>query len=475
TVNFHKDKLSPDGILIFDADYAKGKGMGIPLTAIIKEKKAPPITKNSGIIGALCKAAGIDWNILEEVLRNDIPPKVLDINLAVAQAGYDATQEHKKFPNLDRKPLSFLTGNEAIGLGLIWGGLTAFVAYPMTPSSSLLHFMAEMANMAGLKVVHPENEIAVINMALGFASAGERVALGTSGGGFCLMTEGVSLAGMAEIPVVIMMGQRTGPSTGLPTYTAQTEYAFVRHAGQGEFGRFIVAPGDAEEAFYWATVALNMAWKFQTPSFILSDKTLSEHGYSFSLDNTKKVGVEDTPRWDGTSPYKRYTFTESGVSPYATFSSGKVAIKFNGYAHDERGITTEEARIISPMQEKLLRKQKGLEQEMARYETVFQSGDPDADIALLCWGSNKGVCQEVAGHLGLRMIQPVVLWPFPAESCRKALVGCKKIIAVENNATGQIATMMRLQGFTIDAEIHKYDGRPFTVEELEERVKEVLR
>ncbi|MDD1677727.1 MAG: 2-oxoacid:acceptor oxidoreductase subunit alpha [Methanomicrobiales archaeon] len=474
TVDFHRDKILPGGLLIYDAYYAKGEGMAIPLKQIIEQNKAPSITANSGIIGAFCKAVGIEWGILEEVLHRDIPPKVLEINLAVARGGFDAAQEHQKLHDLGRSALPFITGNEAIGLGLIQGGLTTWVAYPMTPSSSLLHFLAEMSDKVGLKVIHPENEIAVMNMALGFAAAGERVGVGTSGGGFCLMSEGLSLAGMSETPIVIMMGQRTGPSTGLPTYTGQTEYHFLRHAGQGEFSRFIVAPGDANEAFYWSTVALNLAWKFQIPAFILTDKTLSEGGYSFTIDEIRKVPVEDSPRWDGTLPYRRYAFTESGVSPLTEYGREKAVVKVNGYYHDPRGITTEDPGIVAPMQEKLLRKLQGLDQELVSYDTVNQSGSSGAVVALVCWGSNKGVCQEVAEHLGLRMVQPVVLWPFPVDSLRRALEGTSRVILVENNATGQLAAMMRQYGFAVHEQIHKYDGRPFTVEELENRVKGVL-
>jgi 2-oxoglutarate ferredoxin oxidoreductase subunit alpha len=288
------------------------------------------------------------------------------------------------------------------------------------------------------------------------------------------MSEGLSLAGMSEVPVVIIMGQRTGPSTGLPTYTGQTEYHFLRHAGQGEFTRFIVAPGDAHEAFYWSAVALNLAWKFQIPAFILGDKSLSEGGYSFNLDEIRTVSIEDSPRWDGTLPYRRYMFTESGVSPFTEYGTEKAVVKVNGYYHDEQGVTTEKPEIVAPMQEKLLHKQQMLEQELNGYETVYRAGRPDALATLVCWGSNKGVCQEVAERLDLRMVQPVVLWPFPVDSCRKALEGSTRVILVENNATGQLAAMMRQYGFAIHGEIHKYDGRPFTVEELEDRVKEVF-
>jgi len=165
------------------------------------------------------------------------------MNLKVARRGYDMASEHAVVPERDSTPLPIVSGNEAIGLGLLDGGLDAFVAYPMTPTSNLLHFLAEIAEEAGILVFHPENEIAVMLMALGLGYAGKKTAVGTSGGGFCLMTEGLSLSGMNEVPVVIVLGQRAGPSTGMPTYTAQSDLNFALHAGQGEFPRLVVAPG----------------------------------------------------------------------------------------------------------------------------------------------------------------------------------------------------------------------------------------
>ena len=172
-------------------------------------------------------------------------------------------------PALSGKTHSLLTGNEAIGLGLVAGGLSHYISYPMTPSSTLLHFLAGNAERLGITVIHPENEIGVILMGLGGAVAGAKTAVGTSGGGFCLMTEGLSFAGMAEIPIVIVVSQRTGPSTGLPTYTGQAELQFVLHAGQGEFPRLIVAPADPGEAYRWSAAAMRLAWKYQIPAFVL--------------------------------------------------------------------------------------------------------------------------------------------------------------------------------------------------------------
>ncbi len=472
TVDFHRDKILPDGILIFDSDYAKGEGMGIPLSEIVKAENAPLITKNSGMIGAFCRAFGIDWRILEMVLKRDIP-RATESNLAVARRAYNTAREYRALPRLDREVLPFLTGNEAISLGLIRGGLTSYVAYPMTPTSSILHFLADVSDAFGIKVVHPENEIAVMLMALGCACGGERVAVGTSGGGFCLMTEGVSMAGMAEIPIAIVMGQRTGPSTGLPTYTGQTELHFVRHAGQGEFPRFVAAPGDAEEAYRWAAIVLNMAWKYQTPSFLLVDKNVCEGGYTFQLPPEREVSIEPYLHWSGEHPYSRYEITDTGISPLSTFPHKGEVIKINSYYHTARGITTEDPEITTAIQDKLIRKQMTMAKEVETMPAVNRAGDPDATTALLCWGSTKGVCTEVAKRLEMKMVQPIVLWPFPSPQCRNALDGVKQVIAVEQNATGQLAALMSSQGFRINEHIHQYDGRPFTVEGLESRVKEI--
>ena len=335
--------------------------------------------------------------------------------------------------------------------------------------------MANAARDFGLKVIHPESEIAVILMAMGFAYAGEKAAVGTSGGGFCLMTEALSFAGMAEFPVVLVVGQRPGPSTGLPTYSCQSELHFVLNAGQGEFPRFIVAPGDAEEAYYWSCVALNMAWKYQIPSIILSDKTLAEGTYSFDIKSAGDVKEEPFSLWDRKGSYKRYLNTGSGVSPLAFPPEKDNTIKIDSYEHDEAGITTEDASITTMMQDKRLRKETYLAKELEAYRGVKVYGDKDASTALLCWGSNKGVCIEVAQELGLKVIQPQVLWPFPVNQLRDAVEGVNKLICVENNARGQLASLISPLGFKIDGKILKYDGRPFSLEELTGKVKEALK
>ena len=473
TMEQHRDRRTPETAIIYNADLVKSSGQGIPVKAILTMENAPEIMGNSAIIGGFAKAAGIDWDVVTAVFTAHIP-KGVDLNLKVAKRAYDQVEKVHPLSKGMKPPSPLLTGNEAIGMGMVKGGLDAYVSYPMTPSSSLLHFLAENQEKFGITVVHPENEIAVILMALGFSYAGKRSGVGTSGGGFCLMTEGLSLAGMAELPLVLVVSQRTGPSTGLPTYTGQSELQFVLHAGQGEYPRLIVAPGDAQEALFWSEIAMNMAWKFQIPAFILTDKTLSEGTYSVDPAGISDVPGEDSPGWSGTSPYLRYADVPSGVSPLAVPGMKDAVIKVNSYAHDVAGVTSEAADVVAQMTKKRLRKWEGLTKEMQGYPGVTVSGTPESSTALLCWGSAKGVCNEIASLLGLRVIQPIILSPFPADQLKQAISGVTKLIAVEENATAQLATLAGQYGIVPDERILRYDGRPLSPDDLLVKIKEVI-
>jgi 2-oxoglutarate ferredoxin oxidoreductase subunit alpha len=470
TLDAHAGKLSDSSRVIYDSDstdsgQASAQGLGLALTRMAKEEGAKPLMRNSALLGAFARGVGIEWGTFESVLRR-YTAKEQDLNLKLARKGYDAATQLVEIPALEQNKLPIFTGNEAVGMGLVKAGLGAYVAYPMTPSSGLLHFLAGLAKDFSLKVIHPENEIAVMLMALGFSYAGEKVAVGTSGGGFCLMTEGLSLAGMAELPVVVVLGQRPGPSTGLPTYTAQGEMLFTLHAGHGEFVRFVVAPGDPEEAFYWAQVAMSISWGFQIPSIILLDKALAEGAYSFDRDSLSQVKPEEIKLWDGEKPYGRYKRSDTGVSPLAFAPAEGAVVKVNSYEHDEFGITTEEPSLTRMMQDKRLGKEKHVTAALNAYETVRTYGDPGSPNVLLCWGSNKGVCVEAGEKLGYRVVHVLVLSPLPVDSLRKALRGAGRVVAVENNATGQLARRVRTYGFGVDESVSKYDGRPFSLDGL---------
>ena len=481
TLDLHKEKLTDNAIVILDSDSVKienlpalSKNIALPIARILKEENAPEIMRNSCIMGALCKASGISWDMLDKEFRKDFS-KDIDLNLKIARRGYDSASEIYKIEFLNQKKLPLFNGNEATGLGLIKGGLKTYIAYPMTPTSPILHYLAGLAEEFSLKVIHPESEISVMLMALGSSYCGERVAVGTSGGGFCLMTEGLSFSAMAELPVVVILGQRPGPSTGLPTYSCQTELHFALNAGQGEFPRLIVAPGDAEEAYYLAQIALNISWKYQVPSIILTDKNLGESTYSFDSEIIPDIKEEGPVLWDRKTPYKRYLNTENGVSPLAFVPEKGNVIKVNSYEHDEAGLTTEDPAETVKMQDKRLRKRGDLAEEISKYEAVKAYGNKDSETILLCWGSNKGVCVEAAEKLNLKVVQPIFLSPFPTHQLEEAIKGAKKLIVVESNATAQLVKLMNLYGLGADETILKYDGRPFSVDELEARLREVIK
>ncbi len=475
SIDSHQERIHGNTTIVYDASGAvKADGYGLPLDAIVKEEKAPPITKNSAMLGALARVAGIEPAIYEDLLRTSVPEKYLEANLRVARRGYDAAGEVFVVEPLDAPALPILTGNEATGLGLVYGGLESYIAYPMTPTSNLLHFLARRAEDLAIKVLHPENEISVILMALGLAYAGERAAVGTSGGGFCLMTEGVSLAGISEIPVTIVMGQRPGPSTGMPTYTAQGDLHFILNAGQGEFPRLVVAPGDLEETYTWSAAALMLSWKYQVPSIILTDKTLAEGAYSFDFEAITPLPDREPVLWDGSGEYRRYARTDDGVSPLAFPGRQGAIVKVSSYAHDEAGFTTEVAESVRELQEKMLTKGESLKRELMTYPAVKVYGPRNSGTTIVCWGSEKWACIEAAEEFGARVVQPLVLAPFPARQWKEAMIGAGKIIRVENNATGQFGRLLREQGFDPGHPILKYDGRPFAVDELATRLAEVI-
>ncbi|MDD1660090.1 MAG: 2-oxoacid:acceptor oxidoreductase subunit alpha [Methanomicrobiales archaeon] len=474
TVERHRWRLAEGGVIVFDASAVRAEGVGLPLQTILREVQAPDIARNTGIIAGFSCAAGIPWETMEQVLEREIP-RGIETNLAVARKVYGAGCTLRQIPELPRgRRHPILTGNEATGIGLLAGGLSSFIAYPMTPTSNLLHFLAEHADRYRLKVVHPENEIAVMLMALGAAYGGERVAVGTSGGGFCLMTEGLSLAGMAEIPVVIVLGQRPGPSTGLPTYSCQTELSFAISAGQGEFPRLVVAPANPAQACRWSTTALNLAWRYQVPAFVLVDKNVAEGAADFDPGGVPAVAPRESVRWDGTGTYGRYAGTDDGISPWLSPPSPGQTVKVNSYTHDELGISTEDPLLTVRLQEKLQRKGAALAAEVGRLQPVLSTGPADARTVLLTWGSCTDPCIEVAGEHGLRVVQPVVLWPFPAEALRAALSGADRVVAVEQNTTAQLARLAAAEGIAVHGRILKYDGRPFSLEDLEARVREVV-
>ncbi len=476
TFEKHKWRLKGDSTVVFDQSKVKAEGLGLPLSEIVKNRNLPAVVRNVGALGALACVFDVSFATVEDVVRATVS-RSIEENVAVAKEVYDLTEKsrgHHRVLGLGNAPRPLLSGNEALGLGAVSAGMKLYVAYPMTPASNILHYLSEKADSLNITVIQPENEIAAIGMAEGAAYAGVRAMVGTSGGGFDLMVEHLSLAGQAEIPVVAVLGQRPGPSTGVPTHTAQGDLLYAIFSGHGEFPKIVISPGDAEEALRLSRDAMNLAWRFQVPVILLTDKHLCESIYSVVLEDDEPH-IESADMWGGQGQYKRYLSTDNGVSPLAFPGTEGATVKSDSYEHDEYGITTESPDLIAKDHEKRLRKERAIEEELRKRETVKTYGSDDSKGLIVTWGSTKGVAAEVGERHGLKVVQPIYLNPLPVWALNDHLRGATKVVSVETNSSAGLATWLRYHGFRVDQSILKYDGRPFTTDELDKRVREVFK
>lgn len=475
TLKLHQKDLKKEGFVLANPEICpKKKGIPVPMDKIVKEEGGAYIMRNVALIGAFAKLIGVSWRKVEKILKEELK-KETELNLKIAKRGYESVKTLAKIKKISQKEYPILTGNQAIALGAKKAGLEIYIAYPMTPSTSILHFLAQREDLSVL-TFQPENEIAVITSALGASFAGKRTMVGTSGGGFALMTEALSLSAQSETPILIVESQRMAPSTGVPTYSAQSDLLFVLFAGHGDFVRFVTSPGDAEEAFFLAGLSLNIAWKYQLPSILLCDKQISESSFSFDKKIERKVKKEKPILWSGKEKYKRYKITKNGISPLAFPGEKGAVVKATSYEHDEFGLTVEDEESIKKMQEKRLRKYESLKKEVEeKIESVKIYGKKTSKTALLFWGSTKGPAIEAVEDLGIKAIQILVLEPFPKKQLEKALKNVKTVITAETSAMPQFANYLESQGVKVQNSILKYTGRPFFAEELKEKICKILK
>lgn len=471
--DIHRNHLAEGGIAVFNSDLVKeGEGVGMPFTSEAKRYPDPGLRVGLGAVATLAVAVGMSAEELNKFVSSAYK-RGLENNLAYAAAihGKASPLLGGKF-KLEKggKPLPMLYGNEAIALGAAAGGLDIYIAYPMTPASSILHVLASHSETLRLAVVHPENEIAVANIAIGAASAGARAMVGTSGGGFALMEEALSLAGMTETPLLCILSSRPGPSTGVPTYTEQADLKYALGQGHGEFPMPVASPGNSQEAFYLSAELLALAWRFQTPAILLTDKHTSESRMSVDIDASKAARPE--PLMHSGGEYKRYLDTKDGVSPLLFYPS-KELVKWNSYEHDEKGITIDAPEGIARMHDKRRRKAQTLLEYMKSQRTVNTYGDGDSVI--FAYGSTTMSVLEAVRHgkLKAKVVQPIYLEPFPVWEMER-YKGARSV-AVEVSSTGQFATLLKEKGnIDIDKTILKYDGRPFEPAELAAQLKGAL-
>jgi 2-oxoglutarate ferredoxin oxidoreductase subunit alpha len=445
---------------------------------------AGAIAVNVVAAGVLLGLIGADPALLVEHVRERFASKGEDVvakNISAAERGHQAgrglAREHGisvRIPKAEDVSLKKLfNGSEAAALGAVAGGCNFLSAYPMSPSTEVLTFMARHGRELGIIVEQAEDEIAGINMALGAWYTGGRGLASTSGGGFALMCETVSLTGMIESPLVIHIAQRPGPATGLPTRTEQADLDLALYSGHGEFPRVIYAPGTLEEAFDLMQRAFNVADAFQVPVFVLTDQFLLDSiGLADPFDPSRHAPTSRIVRTD--AAYKRYSLTESGVSPRGAPGLGDGLVCLDSDEHDDEGHITENLTLRAEMVKKRLRKGDGLIREAVSPTWI---GPDNASTLAVCWGSNFHVVREAIQEAGLTdtaMLHFSQVYPFPPDGV-EALRKADRIVVVENNATGQFAALLkRFADIDVSHKILKYDGLPFSVEEVAAGLRSAL-
>ncbi|MCK4319182.1 2-oxoacid:acceptor oxidoreductase subunit alpha [Candidatus Micrarchaeota archaeon] len=502
SIQAHMHTISKNGGIIYD-----GKEMDIsdikiredintynvPLLEITNKFKGKILMRNTVAIGATLALLDYPLEYLENILKETFGRKgeeIVNMNLDVAKGGYDYIKENydtSKYPfSLSPKEGEskiVFTGNEAIGAGAIKAGLKFYCAYPMTPASSVLHYIASKEYDHNIVVKHTEDEIAAINMVIGASYAGVRAMTATSGGGFALMTEAIGLAALSETPIVIALAQRTGPSTGMPTWTEQADLRFAIHASQGDFLRVVLAPGDVADAYNLIQKAFNLADKYQIPVIIMTDKFLSESAASVMEEELKSLPIErgkfitkDMESLSQGEKFKRYELIEDGVSPRPI--PGVLGGEHVGtsYEHFENSFSTENFEMRVKQADKRAGKIRKLVEDL---EPPMLHGPEDAELTLVCWGSHKPIVFEAVDRLNAEGVKVNALhfsYIHPIHPKTKEILSkCSKLVIVENNSTAQFGGYLKEHADArFNGSILRYDGRPLFPEEVYEHAKNIL-
>lgn len=500
TVPLHLNELTKGAAIIYDPkdfDIADVEGLPdglciipVPLTDIIYEVGGQKIMRNVVALGAVLGHIGFPIELLHASLEEQFShkaPEIADVNKKCASAGAEHAAGHgcsfpfDMHPIEGRDPRILVDGNEALSLGALAAGIGFYAAYPMTPASSVLHFMAKHGEDRGVVVKHTEDEIAAMNMVVGAAFGGARAMCCTSGGGFALMNEAFGLAGVSESAVVVGLMTRPGPATGMPTWTEQSDLRYALHSAQGEFPRVVLAPGDRDDAFTMGWQAFNIADVLQTPVIVLGDSYLSDHRASVAPFDSGAVTVDRGKLiTEGeVTDYLRYRVTEDGVSERALPGVKGAEQLVNSYEHDEFGYGAQgedpDTRIAQ--NEKRMRKL-DLAREICPKPAYY--GPDQADLSIVLFGSTKMPVREAMRWLepdgvSVNVMQITTLWPFPAEEVLTFLGTATNTAIIEGNLTGQLRGLIRQECLLdVDHTLTRHDGRPFSPEQLYAWIKEVL-
>jgi 2-oxoglutarate ferredoxin oxidoreductase subunit alpha len=498
TIDQHALGVEKGGGILFNSDklqvrpehLANGaQSMGLSMSKLAKL----PIMQNTVATGAFMFLTGLPLESLEKALEERFgkkKPEVVQPNIEAARAGFEFAKQNWKSLGLglelSKKQRLVMTGNQAIAVGALAANCKFFSAYPMTPASSIMHFLAPNGPKHGMVMKQCEDEIASMNMAVGAGQMGIRAMTATSGGGFALMTEAIGLAGMLETPVVVVNVQRGGPSTGLPTKTEQGDLFQVLGAGQGEYPRIILAPQTLEDAFHTTAESFNLAERYQCPVLIISDLMLSEHTETVdTLNLNVRFDRGDVmSEWKGTTPYLRYADSPTGISPRIYPGTPNATYVSASDEHNERGEVISDVFtdpvMRKKMMEKRMRKIETAKKEVAKLFPVKLEGPADADVTLVGWGSTYNLLyalqrrlEEEGTKTNILMIK--VIAPFLSEEVAAVLAKSKRPILIENNYTSQMGRLIRMEtGFNIKDRILKYDGEPFPAGLAYKEVKKIL-
>jgi len=504
TIEQHLPKIVPGGALLYDQEFnvdpapiknSQVLPVPVPFNQIAIDTGGNKVMANTAALGAVAGLTRLPLESIFSVIQDNFKKKgesIIQTNIAVAQAAFDyvvaeyGTRYEWQLQKIDTPPRMVINGNQAIGLGALTAGCNFTAAYPMTPATSVFQWLTDHADRYGIVSKQTEDEIAAICMGIGAAHVGARALIPTSGGGLSLMTEGLGLAGITETPIVVVVAQRPGPATGLATRTEQADLLFVIHASQGEFPRIVLAPGTIEQCFYNTIRAFNLAEKYQTPVFIMTDaflagsiRTLEKTQLDFQavqIDRGELLTVSELDQL--TESYKRYAFTESGISQRVVPGHPRAIFHATSNEHDESGFLTEEAEMRTKMQTKRMKKLALAEKEM---NPPQRYGPHSAENTFICWGSTIAPLEAAMQILNqekaqtANIFQFIDLWPMPAEKVRSVLNNTNRLITVEGNSTGQLARLLKMTaGIDVTRHILKYDGRPFSPEYILKQFKEVV-
>jgi 2-oxoglutarate ferredoxin oxidoreductase subunit alpha len=476
----HRQKVPDHGAVLYDGASEDGV-VSLEFAKIAKELVGTPMGANCVAAGAIFALLGYDIHELCAYLDVEFEKKgkeVIQKNVACARRGAELMADRKgtiRSPKGNQAPETVYSGGETVGLGAATSGVKVVCSYPMSPSTSVLQYLASVADRYGIVVEQAEDEIAAINLVCGATYAGVPAMTTTSGGGFSLMVEGLSLAGMLEVPALVVLSQRPGPATGLPTRTAQEDLAFAIHAGHGEFPRAIFAPGTIDQAYTLTRHAAQISHTHQVPAILMTDQFLIDTQKNIppldaSLRPIDRCVLENPP-----ADYVRYAVTANGISPRALPGSSAFVV-CDSDEHTEDGHITEDLDARVRLQDKRICKGQGLVADAIEPELY---GPKDAEYLLITWGSTYGPVREAVDILQSRGVSAAMLhfaqvWPIDTTRVKSVLGAGKrgqKIISIEGNSTGQFATVLREVGVLSECELLlRYDGLPFTGGDVARRI-----